>query len=237
MIKSTYGTGCFIVLNTGKTVVKSRHGLLSTIAYRLNNKVTYALEGSIFSAGVAVKWLHENLKLISSPETCEKYCNEIENTNGVYFVPAFTGLGAPYWNPNARAAIFGITRDTHICHIVRAALESVCYQTTDLIHAISDDYKKPLQMLKVDGGMSKNNWLLQFLSNMLNLPVERPKCIETTALGAAFLAGLGIGLYKNLQDVAQFNSQEKIFSPQFSNQDREKFYAGWKEAVQRVIIR
>ncbi|EKD92174.1 MAG: hypothetical protein ACD_29C00137G0001 [uncultured bacterium] len=236
MIKSTYGTGCFIVLNTGESAVQSRHSLLTTVAYRLDNKVTYGLEGSIFSAGVAVKWLHENLQLIASPAECEKHCRDIDNTNGVYFVPAFTGLGAPYWDPEARAAIFGITRNTHISHIVRAALESVCYQTTDLIHAIKDDFLKPLQILQVDGGMSKNNWLSQFLANMLGLPVKRPRCIETTALGAALLAGLGAGVYANLNEIAQLNAQEKIFLPEFSEIDREKYYAGWKEAVARVML-
>ena len=234
MIKSTFGTGAFILLNTGKDAVQSHHHLLTTIAYRINKQVTYGLEGSIFSAGVAVKWLHENLKLIASPLECEKYCCEIKDTNGVYFVSAFTGLGAPYWDPKARAAIFGITRDSQISHIVRAALESVCYQTVDLIHAMQEDYAQPLQTLQVDGGMSKNNWLLQFLSDMLGLPVKRPCCVETTALGAAFLAGLGVGLYADLNEITQIISQDKLFSPLFSDVEREKFYAGWRDAIARV---
>lgn len=234
MMKSTFGTGAFILLNTGNEAVESQHRLLTTIAYRMNNQVTYGLEGSIFSAGVSVKWLHENLKLIASPSECEKQCNAIENTNGVYFVSAFTGLGAPYWDPEARAAILGITRDTQISHIVRAALESICYQTVDLIHAMQEDFLKPVQILQVDGGMSKNNWLIQFLSDMLGVSIQRPQCIETTALGAAFLAGLGAGVYADFNEITQIMRQDKLFSPVFSDLERATFYLGWKDAVRRV---
>ena len=234
MIKSTFGTGAFILLNTGDEIVESRHHLLSTVAYRFNNKVTYGLEGSIFSAGVAIKWLHENLGLMTSPKECEKICGEISDTNGVYFVPAFTGLGAPYWDPTARAAIFGITRDTQKAHIIRAALESVCYQTIDLIHAMQADFSHPLQILQVDGGMSKNNWLLQFLSNMLDLPVKRPVCVETTALGAALLAGFGVGLFKDTTELSQYLQLDTVFSPNFSAQQRDRCYAGWQNAIGRV---
>lgn len=236
MMKSTYGTGCFVVLNTGKQAIKSQHRLLTTVAYRLNNQVTYALEGSIFCAGVGMQWLTDNLKLIASPEDSEKLSSSINNTGGVYFVPAFTGLGAPYWNPDARAAITGITRDTQISHIVRAALEAVCYQTLDLIRAIQDDFPENLKMLRVDGGMTKNNWMLQFLSNMSDLEVARHHCIETSALGAAFLAGLGAGIYKSLDEIQRIVYCEKTFTPCFSDLERQEFYAGWKNAVRRVNL-
>lgn len=235
MIKSTYGTGCFVVLNTGRQPIKSRHQLLTTIAYRINNEVTYALEGSIFCAGVGIKWLIDNLKLISSPAESEKLIQNIQNTNGVYFVPAFTGLGAPYWDPHARAAILGITRDTQIPHIVRAALEAVCYQTVDLIRAIQEDYSESLKILHVDGGMTKNNWLLQFLSDMLNLPVARHYCIETSALGAALLAGLGAGVYRNLDEITQLFSAEKTFLPHFTELERKQYHTGWQRAVSTVL--
>lgn len=236
MIKSTYGTGCFIVLNTGKNAVTSQHRLLTSVVYRLNDQVTYGLEGSIFSAGVAIKWLHENLKLIHTPSECEALCNQVDNTEGVYFVPAFTGLGAPYWNPDVRAAIFGITRDTQIAHIVRAALESVCYQTKDLMTLLQADMQSPLQLLKVDGGMSKNDWVLQFLSDMLDLPVNRPACIETTALGAAFLAGLGVGLYRDLSELTALNQTQMTFAPSITSALRNQRYAAWKDAVTRVVF-
>lgn len=237
MIKSTFGTGAFIVLNTGDNVVRSQHHLLSTIAYRINNKVTYALEGSIFSAGTSIKWLHENLSLIVSPAECEKICSDIADTNGVYFVSAFTGLGAPYWDPDARAAIFGITRDTQKSHLVRAALESVCYQTVDLVRAMQVDFSHPLDTLQVDGGMSKNNWLLQFLSNMLSLPVKRPHCVETTAMGAAFLAGLGIGVFNSVDDIAKQIRQDREFLPTMPDSERAAFYAGWCDAIARLVKR
>ncbi|MCX7125262.1 MAG: glycerol kinase GlpK [Gammaproteobacteria bacterium] len=235
MIKSTYGTGCFVMLNTGKKAIKSRHQLLTTVAYRINGEVTFALEGSVFSAGTGMQWIINNLKLMQSPAESESIIKNIESTNGVYFVPAFTGLGAPYWDPDARAAILGITRDTQIPHIVRAALEAVCYQTVDLIRAIQEDFSDALQVLRVDGGMTKNNWLLQFLSSMLNLKVMRHSCIETSALGAALLAGLGAGVYKDLSEIAALISFEKTFTPAFSDAEVEKHYSGWQEAVKRVL--
>jgi glycerol kinase len=237
MIKSTLGTGCFVMLNTGNSVIKSRHQLLSTVVYRIKNKVTYGLEGSIFSAGAALKWLRENLKLIKTFDESEKYANTISDTHGVYFVPAFTGLAAPYWDAAARAAIVGITRDTQIADIVRAALESVCYQAVDLIHAMSDDFLRPLSMLQIDGGMSCNNWLLQFLSDMLGLPVMRPTCFETTALGVAFLAGMQAGIFSDFVQMKTLVCGDKIVLPLFSNEQREKFFAGWKMAVKRVTLR
>ena len=236
MIKSTYGTGCFVVLNTGKKAIQSRHQLLTTTAYRINKKVTYALEGSIFCAGAGMQWLTYNLKFMKNPAESEQYICDIPNTNGVYFVPAFTGLGAPYWDPNARAAITGITRDTQIPHIIRATLEAVCYQTLDLICAIQDDFSVTLKILRVDGGMTKNNWLLQFLSDMSNLSVMRHQCIETSALGAALLAGLGAGIYHDLDEITRLISTEKTFNPTYSDQERAHYYSGWKEAVSRITM-
>lgn len=237
MIKSTYGTGCFVLLNTGKQAIKSRHRLLTTIAYQINRETTYALEGSIFSAGTGMQWIVNNLKLIASPNESEKIIEDCASTQGVYFVPAFTGLGAPYWDPDARAAILGMTRDTQIPHIVRAALEAVCYQTVDLMRAIQEDFSSEFQMLRVDGGMTKNNWLLQFLSNMLNLKVMRHCCVETSAFGAALLAGLGAGVYKNLSDIAALIAFEKTFLPKFSENEIETHYTGWKKAVTQVLYR
>ncbi|HLB58044.1 MAG TPA: glycerol kinase, partial [Gammaproteobacteria bacterium] len=186
MVKSTYGTGCFMLLNTGDSVIYSKNRLLSTVAYRLNGKVTYGLEGSIFSAGVTIKWLRDTLKLISSASETEALAKSIPDTQGVYLVPGFTGLGAPYWDPDARGALLGLTRNSGVEQIARAALEAVCYQTRDLLAAMRSDSGTTLAVLRVDGGMTANNWLLQFLADILNIEVERPVCIETSALGAAF---------------------------------------------------
>lgn len=235
MMKATYGTGCFVVLNTGNEAILSHNRLLTTIAYRINNQVTYALEGSIFCAGAVMQWLRDNLKFFTQASESEKIIANINHTNGVYFVPAFTGLGAPHWNPTARAALVGMTRDTEIPHIVRAALESVCYQTADLLFAMKEDFEKPFNRLHVDGGMSENNWLLQYLSNVLQLPVMRPKNIETTALGAAFLAALGSGIFRNLSDISKLISEDKVFIPTLSAASMENFYQGWKKAIQRVL--
>lgn len=234
MMKSTYGTGCFVVVNTGKEAVHSRHHLLSTIAYRINGEVTYALEGSIFCAGVGMQWLTQNLKLLASAGDSEKIMQETLDTDGVYFIPAFTGLGAPHWNADARAAIVGITRDTQSAHIVRAALEAVCYQTRDLIEAIKEDFMMPIQVLHVDGGMTKNNVFLQFLADMVNVPVARNICIETSALGAAMLAGLGVGIHHSLQDITHCIQSEKAIIP-ITHFDREKKYHAWQRAVKRVL--
>lgn len=234
MMKSTYGTGCFMVLNTGKTVIKSTHHLLSTIAYRLNGIVTYALEGSIFSAGTGIQWLKENLKIITSAKETEQLAQQVPDTHGVYFIPAFTGLGAPYWKPDARAAIVGITRETEIAHIVRAALESIAYQTRDLLLAIEEDSRHSIEILRVDGGMTKNTWLLQFLADMLGCAVVRNTCVETSALGAALLAGLGANIYKNLEEIEQLIHAEAVVAPAMSDEIREKNYAEWQVAVRRV---
>ncbi len=237
MVKATYGTGCFMLLNTGEKLIQSQHQLLSTIVYRIQQQTVYGLEGSIFSAGVTIKWLRDTLKLIETADETAYLANQIESTEGVYLVPAFTGLGAPYWNPHARGSLLGLTRNSGREHIVRAALESVAYQTRDLLEAMVADSGSMLKSLRVDGGMAANNWLLQFLSDTLNLEVQRPTCIETSALGAAYLAGLQIGMYSSLDDIAACWKKEKCFYPQLSIAKRDALYQGWKNAIERVLIK
>jgi glycerol kinase len=246
MIKSTYGTGCFVVLNTGEAAVTSKNRLLTTLAYRLGGKPTYAIEGSIFVAGAAVQWLRDGLKLIAAAGDTQALAESLKSTNGVYLVPAFTGLGAPYWDPAARGAIFGLTRDTGIAEIVRSALEAVCYQTRDLMTAMAADLPSPeagsgtasggtqLKTLRVDGGMTRNDWVMQFLADILDLPVERPVVTETTALGAAYLAGLQAGLFASTDDIARRWQRDRLFEPQMKADQREALYAGWTAAVARV---
>jgi glycerol kinase len=233
MVKSTYGTGCFIVLNTGSELKRSRNRLLSTVAYRLNGRPTFALEGSIFIAGAAVQWLRDALHLIRSAGETEPLARSIDDSHGVYLVPAFTGLGAPYWDPEARGALFGLTRDTGIAQIVRAGLEAMGYQTRDLMRAMAQDSILPTE-LRVDGGMVVNDWLAQNLADMLQLPVVRPQTVETTALGAAFLAGLQAGVYSSLDDIAQLWQAEHRFIPQMPPAHADALYAGWQDAVRRV---
>lgn len=235
MVKSTYGTGCFLMLNTGSKVVQSKNRLLSTVAYRLHGKVTYALEGSIFIAGAAVQWLRDAAHLISNAKDTEAIASSIDSTDGVYLVPAFTGLGAPYWDPKARGAILGLTRDSGVAHIVRAALEAVCYQTRDLMTAMEADSKQPLTTLRVDGGMVKNDWLVQFLADILALKIERPTVVESSALGAVYLAGLQVGVYSSLKEIASLWQMEKTFKPKMLEQQREKLYNGWRDAVKRIL--
>jgi glycerol kinase len=234
MIKSTYGTGCFVLMNTGDRQVLSDNRLIATIAYRLGGKVTYAIEGSIFVAGAAVQWLRDGLKLIAAAGETERLASTLSSNNGVYLVPAFTGLGAPYWDPHARGAIFGLTRNTGIAEIVRSALEAVCYQTRDLMQAMTDDGGVAPTALRVDGGMVANDWLMQFLANILNLPVERPTVTETTALGAAALAGLTTGLYSSTEDIARRWQRDRRFEPDMEEGQRQTLYAGWRNAIARV---
>lgn len=234
MIKSTYGTGCFVLLNTGAEPVRSRNRMLTTIAYRIGGETTYALEGSIFIAGAAVQWLRDALRLIGHAAETEHLAASIADTEGVYLVPAFTGLGAPYWDPKARGALLGLTRDTGIKHVVRAALESVCYQTKDLMDAMADDGASNPTRLRIDGGMAANNWVMQFLADILQLPVERPVVTETTALGAAYLAGLGSGLYKSIEDVSHHWMCDQIVEPDMDASVSGRLYQGWREAVKRV---
>jgi glycerol kinase len=232
-VKSTYGTGAFLVLNTGGQLVPSQHRLLSTIAYRLNGAVTYALEGSILSAGAAIQWLRDGLGLISRAADVEALAASAAHSAGVYLVPAFTGLGAPYWDPDARAAIIGLTRASSRSEIARAALDSVAYQTHDLLNAMAADGQQPAT-LKVDGGMSQNGLFMQRLADVLGIPILRPANAESTAFGAACLAGLGCGIYRSLQDIADLNRSDARFEPQLDARDRDAQIAGWRQALDRV---
>ncbi len=234
MMKSTYGTGCFMLLNTGDAVVQSKHRLLATIAYRLNNRPVYALEGSIFIAGAAVQWLRDAVHLINNAKDTEKIATSIDSTDGVYLVPAFTGLGAPYWDSRARGAILGLSRDSGMQHIVRAALESVCYQCCDIWLAMQADGVTSLETLRVDGGMANNDWLMQFLADILQVPVERPKLIETTARGIAFLAGLQLGWYQSLDEITELWQNDHIFTPAMDEDTQSKLYKGWQHAVSQI---
>lgn len=233
MAKSTYGTGCFLMLNTGDVAVRSENRLLTTVAYRLQGKPYYAIEGSIFVAGAAMQWLRDGLGLIDNAAESTGYAEQVGAENTVYMVPAFTGLGAPHWNPNARGAIFGLTRDTGIGEIVTAALQAVSYQTKDLVRAIQNDGVR-LQELRVDGGMAVNDWVMQFLADILNVPVDRPQITETTALGVAYLAGLQLGLYQGFDEITELWSCERRFQPEMTPRLRESLYGGWLEAVERV---
>ncbi|NRA53595.1 MAG: glycerol kinase GlpK [Gammaproteobacteria bacterium] len=233
MAKSTYGTGCFMMLNTGNRALKSQNRLLTTVAYRLKGQTTYALEGSIFVAGATVQWLRDGLHLINSASETEPLACQTSADHGVYMVPAFTGLGAPYWDPNARGAIFGLTRDTGIKEIVTAGLQAVCYQTKDLQKAMENDGERPVA-LRVDGGMVANNWLMQFLSDILGATVDRPQITETTALGAAYLAGLQAGIFESLPALQTLWQRERRFEPVIDKTSRDKYYEGWLHAVRRV---
>lgn len=233
MVKSTYGTGCFMILNTGEKALTSENRLLTTVAYRLNGKTNYALEGSIFIAGAAVQWLRDAVQLISDASETKALAESIDDTDGVYLVPAFTGLGAPYWDPDARGAIVGLTRDSGIAHIVRAGLEAVCYQTCDLLKAMEKD-GATISALRVDGGMVINDWVVQFLADMLSVSVDRPQVTETTALGAAYMAGLGIGMYSSLEEIAEQWALERRFEPQMEEFRRDGLYEGWLAAVERA---
>jgi glycerol kinase len=234
MAKSTYGTGCFLILNTGKTPARSANRLLTTVAYRLNGEVTYAMEGSIFIAGAAIQWLRDELKLIQHASQTESLAATADPASNVYLVPAFTGLGAPYWDPHARGAILGLTRNTGVAEIVAAGLLSVSYQTRDLLEAMSADGATLSSTLRVDGGMVNNNWMVQSLADVLNLDVQRPTVTETTALGAAYLAGLQVGIFQSQQQIQQLWACEQQFSPVMDATKRERLYQGWLEAVQRV---
>ncbi len=233
MAKSTYGTGCFMIVNTGDNIVRSANRLLTTIAYRTEGKPVYAVEGSIFMAGATIQWIRDGLQLIRSACETEPLAQETGYENPVYMVPAFTGLGAPYWDPQARGAILGLSRDTGIKEIVTAGLQAVCYQTRDLIEAMQQDGIRPAE-LRVDGGMVVNTWLVQFLADILGLPITCPAVTETTALGAAFLAGLQAGIYHSFSDVEGLWQHDRAYQPQLSSEKRERLYAGWLEAVQRV---
>lgn len=233
MIKSTYGTGCFVIMNTGDTAVTSNHKLLTTVGYRIDGKVTYGLEGSIFMAGAAVQWLRDEIKLIKDAAETENIAIANPDAHGVYLVPAFTGLGAPYWDANARGAILGLTRDSGVEDIVTATLQSVCFQTRDLLVAMANDGVTP-DLLRVDGGMVANDWLTQCLSDISRVAVDRPQVIETTALGAAYLAGLQVGLFGSLDELSRHWQRERRFEPQMDEEMSSTLYSGWLEAVKRV---
>ncbi len=236
-IKSTYGTGCFMIMNIGQKLKISRNNLLTTIAYKINNKTTYALEGSIFVAGAAVQWLRDSLKVIKTAQETENFYSKSDQSQKIYFVPAFVGLGAPYWDGEARGAIFGMTRNTGIAEFVKAAIDSVAYQTKDLVIAMQKDSGVPIKQLKVDGGMVANEDFLQFLSNILILNCDRPKITETTALGAAYLAGLSSGFIKNTEEIGKKWQSDKIFKPKLHKKEVKYLYQGWQKAVKRTTTK
>jgi len=233
MAKNTYGTGCFMLMNTGEEAVTSKNGLLTTIAWGVDGKVEYALEGSIFVAGAVIQWLRDELHLITHAKDSEYFASQEEDNNGVYLVPAFVGLGAPYWDMYARGTIVGLTRGANSNHIIRAALESIAYQTRDVLEAMQEDSGIDLQELRVDGGAVANNFLMQFQSDILGVPVHRPEVIETTALGAAYLAGLAVDFWHDKDEIDKRWSVDRIFESQMEETEKEELYKGWKKAVER----
>ena len=235
-LKSTYGTGAFVLLNTGTKIIYAKNRLLTTIAYRIKGKTTYAMEGSIFIAGAGVQWLRDRLNFFKKASETEKIVKSLKDNKGVYLVPAFTGLGAPYWDANARGVLSGLTRDTGPKEIIRATIESVAYQTYDLFEAMKHDGLRP-RLVKVDGGMVMNNWFSQFLSNVVDIKVLRPKVQETTALGAAFMAGLQIGVYKSLKDISKNWRLDKNFTPKINSKERNNLVKGWSTAIEKTLTK
>lgn len=233
--KNTYGTGCFMLLNTGNAPVPSAKGLLTTVAWKIGGRTTYALEGSVFVAGAAVQWLRDGLKAIQASADVEKLMSEVRDTDGVYLVPAFVGLGAPYWDPRARGIIVGLTRNSTVAHVARAAVDAMAYQTRDVLEVMQEEAGLSLTTLKVDGGAAANATLLQFQADMLGVPVRRPVVRETTALGAAYLAGLAVGYWDGLEDVSRNWALDREFSPQMAETERARLYAGWRKAVTRSL--
>ena len=231
--KSTYGTGCFLLMNTGQKPIFSKSGMLTTIAWGLDGKVTYALEGSVFVCGAAIQWLRDELEILEKASESEKMALSVKDAAGVFVVPAFVGLGAPYWDPYARGSIFGLTRGANKHHLVRATLESLAYQCYDLLFAMEQDMGHEMRELRVDGGASANNFLMQFQADMLGKQVIRPKCIETTSLGAAYLAGLAVGYWKSTQDVLENWQSDRKFVPSMEEKTQEELLQGWHEAVKR----
>lgn len=236
MAKNTYGTGCFMLLNTGEEAVQSPSGLLTTIAWGLNGKVTYALEGSVFVAGSAIQWLRDGLRMVKKAADSEDYAKRVESTEGVYIVPAFVGLGTPYWDSDARGAIFGLSRGTTKEHFIRATLESLAYQSKDVLHTMEQDSGVDVEVLRVDGGAVGNEFLMQFQSDLLDLPVELAKLNETTALGAAFLAGLATGFWKDVQALSDMRESQKLYEPKMEEAMRNQLYKGWKKAVEATRV-
>ena len=234
--KNTYGTGCFMLMNTGEKAVKSENGLLTTLAYGIDGKVNYALEGSIFVAGSAIQWLRDGMRMIQSAPQSEEYATNVTDADGVYVVPAFVGLGTPYWDSEARGAVFGLTRGTQKEHFIRATLESLAYQTRDVLDAMEKDSKIEVKTLRVDGGAVKNDFLMQFQSDILDVPVERPEINETTALGAAYLAGLAVGYWKSKDEIRDRWNLEKQFDPKMDETKRDDLYKGWQTAVKATQV-
>ncbi len=233
--KNTYGTGCFLLMNTGKERVHSKNNLVTGIAWGIGDEVEYCIEGSAFNAGSVIQWLRDELQIIDSAPKCDKYASQVEDSNGVYLVPAFTGLGAPYWDMYARGCMVGLTRGVNKKHICRAVLESITYQMTDLLEAMKADSGIELQELRVDGGASVSDIMMQIQANFINTPVNRPKCVETTALGAAYLAGLAVGFWNSFDEIEQIREVSKVFTPEMDIETRNKLYAGWKKAVERAM--
>ncbi|MBD1382283.1 glycerol kinase GlpK [Metabacillus arenae] len=235
MAKNTYGTGCFMLMNTGEKAIKSDHGLLTTLAWGVNGKVEYALEGSIFVAGSAIQWLRDGMRMFANAKESEEYAARVDSTDGVYVVPAFVGLGAPYWDSEVRGAVFGLTRGTSKEQFIRATLESLAYQTKDVLDAMEADSGISLKTLRVDGGAVKNNFLMEFQSNILGVPVERPEINETTALGAAYLAGLAVGFWKSKEEIATQWKLNNQFEPTMEKSESKKLYEGWQKAVKAAM--
>ena len=231
-VKSTYGTGCFMLMNTTNQVVKSKNGLLTTIAWGVNGKVEYALEGSVFVAGSAIQWLRDGMRLFEKSKDCEKYSRVVDGSDGVYVVPAFVGLGTPYWDNDARGAVFGLTRATKKEHFVNATVESIAYQAKDVMEVMKEEACTSIKSLGVDGGASANNYLMQFQADILNCKILRPNCLETTALGAAYLAGLTSGVYSSKEELVKYHTIEQIFVTNMSEEKRNQLYSGWKKAVE-----
>jgi glycerol kinase len=236
MLKSTYGTGCFMMMNAGKQPIYSSNKLLTTVGYQLNNQITYALEGSIFNAGTAIQWLRDGIGIIQDTDEIQQHLTESVSNHGVYMVPAFTGLGAPHWEPDARGIVCGITRDTSASDLVRAAIESVCYQTHDLIDAMLEDSGLNLSEIRVDGGMTANNWLLQFLADITGARICKPVITETTALGASYLAGLQLGIFESTEEIASTWNQEISFDPDMDSKSRAEFLHEWDKAIERCLV-
>ncbi|MBQ7638961.1 MAG: glycerol kinase GlpK, partial [Clostridia bacterium] len=232
--KNTYGTGCFLLMNTGKTRVRSENQLVTGVAWGLNGEVIYDIEGSAFNAGSIIQWLRDELNLIENAPQCDRFAEQVPDSNGIYLVPAFTGLGAPYWDMYARACIVGMTRGTNKKHICRAVLEAITFQMTDLLEAMKADSDTELTELRVDGGASISNSMMQIQANMIGTSVNRPKCVETTALGAAYLAGLAVGFWTGIEEIEAIREVSKVFEPQISREERDVLYSGWKRAVERA---
>ncbi|MDD2797328.1 MAG: glycerol kinase GlpK [Bacteroidales bacterium] len=235
MVKNTYGTGCFMLMNTGEKAITSKNNLLTTVAWQINGKTEYALEGSVFIGGAVVQWLRDELKIIRNSSDIEALASQVKNTDGVYLVPAFSGLGAPHWNQYARGTLFGLSRGSNNAHIARAAIESIAYQTFDVLKAMEADSNIEIQELRVDGGATVNNQLMQFQSDILNSIVVRPKTTETTALGAAYLAGLAVGFWSTVEEIKKQWQIEKVFSPAITNESRSKLLKGWQRAIKASI--